>query len=199
MRIKRAVLMAFSIMMMCFILTGCKEDTKNKEDLSNVAERWAYSHETDKAVLILYKDGTASFNGIKYKSYEVTDKSYKFTAEDGTVTEHRYYDGKDFDGQSRRYIYRKMYYQLVPDLLTGDSPVIGYWQGVGEYEKLSYQFTDKGTFYEDETLPGHYFVDEDEGSILLSYDGYLSNTLIYYSIDGDKMTVDYPWGMVQMP
>jgi hypothetical protein len=201
MNVKRLVLLLLCIASLSMVaMTGCKKDGKDKEkyDPELISERWAFSHERDKAVMIFFKDGTAAFDGVMYKSYEMTDSFIRFTAEDGTVTEMRFYEGKDFDGEEKRYVYRKAYYKLVPDLLTGDSPVIGYWAGYGPNEGLSFQFTDKGTFYEDETLPGHYFVNDD-GSILLNYDGYLSNTLIYYTIDGDMMTVDYPWAMVKMP
>ena len=170
------------------VMTGCKK--KN--------EAWAFSHEQEKAVMTFYADGTASYDGKSYKSYEVTDDHILFTAKDGSVTSVRYYDGKDYDGQERRYIYRKAYYKLIPDMLVGDSPIVGLWEGTNGNEGLSFQFTAKGTFYEDETLPGYYFVNDD-GSILLDYDGYLSSTLIYYSIDGDLLTIDYPWAMVKMP
>ena len=39
--------------------------------------------------------------------------------------------------------------------------------------------------------------DEEAGTIKLMYDDPIEDTLLYYSIDGDDMTIDYPWPMVK--
>ena len=63
-------------------------------------------------------------------------------------------------------------------------------------EKYSYEFTEKGTFYEDQNFPGHYQVDESDHSIKLMYNDQFEDTYLYYSLDGDVLTIEYPWSMV---
>ena len=162
----------------------------------DVSQQWVYIHERENAAMIFYKDGTAFYDGVKYKSYEVGEKTIRFTSEDGTVTNIRYFDETAKDGEKRRTIYRITDYKLKPGAYTGDSPVIGFWQVPDR--NWSYQFTAKGTFLEDEVLPGHYYVNDD-GTIRLVYEGNLPETVFYYSIHDDIMTVEYPWVMAETP
>lgn len=200
---KKAAILCLLLALILCLSAGC-EDKKNKDGEKagekvdeNIAERWAISSERDEPVMIFYKDGTADFYGTKYKSYEVGTQFINFTSEDGTVTPIRYYEETDTEGTLRRFVYRSSDYKLVPGLLEGDGPVVGYWQCGG----LTYQFTAKGTFLEDGALPGHYtvFQANGESGIVLSYDGHLSDTILFYKLNGDTMTVDYPWALVKMP
>lgn len=193
---KRRILVLFCISVLLLgALGGCGKKPAAKKEKETV-EEWAFFHDRENAVMIFNKDGSASFDGKSYKSYEVGEKTIRFTAEDGTVTDIRYYDETTKDGEYRRTVYRIVDYKLQPSTLTGDSPVIGLW--VASERNWSYQFTAKGTFLEDEVLPGHYSV-KDDGTILLIYEGNLPQTVFYYSIHDDVMTVEYPWVMVKMP
>lgn len=196
---KKRIVVLFGLALLLFgALCGCGKDkpAKPEEKEKDTVEEWAYSHNKENAVMLFYKDGSAAFDGIKYKSYEVGDKTICFTSEGGTVTNIRYFDETTKDGELRRTVYRITDYKLVPSALTGDSPVIGYWK-VPDRD-WSYQFTAKGTFLEDEVLPGHYYVNDD-GTIRLSYEGNLPATVFYYTIHDDVMTIEYPWVMVKMP
>ena len=80
MNMKRLILSLLCIAAFSMIaMTGCKKDKKDTVDLDRISERWAFSHERDKAVMIFFKDGTAAFDGVMYKSYEITDSFIRFT------------------------------------------------------------------------------------------------------------------------
>ena len=50
---------------------------------------------------------------------------------------------------------------------------------------------------EDGYFPGTYTVDEESGSFRLHYaGGQLDDTVCYFTLDGDALTVEYPWRMV---
>ncbi|MBO4398552.1 MAG: hypothetical protein J5795_00300 [Lachnospiraceae bacterium] len=162
----------------------------------NVSQQWVYIHDRGNLAMVFYKDGTALYNGEKYKSYEEGEEKIRLTSEDGTVTDIRYFDETTKDGEKRRTIYRITDYKLTPSSLMGDSPVIGYW--IVPEKNWSYQFTEKGTFLEDGVLPGYYYVNDD-GTIRLNYEGNLPETVFYYSVHDDVMTIEYPWVMAEMP
>lgn len=202
---KAAILCLLFALILC-LAAGCedknKDDGKTDEKIDeNIAERWAVAGENDTAVMTFYKDGTAVFYGTKYKSYAVEGSFLRFTSEDGTVTSVRYYDEQDEQGKSSRFVYRSSEYkravETLSTLVSDDDPLVGVWKNGG----LSFQFSNKGTFMEDGVLPGHYKVVQvgDENNIVLSYDGHLPDTVLFYKLDGDTLTVDYPWALVKMP
>ena len=90
-------------------------------------------------------------------------------------------------------LYEKAVYQYQGE--GEPDGLIGYWQEVDGY--LSFEFTENGTFREDYYSPGYYFVDEEKGIVKLVYNDMYPDTYIYYSIDGDILTVDYPWPVVR--
>ena len=73
--------------------------------------------------------------------------------------------------------------------------VIGNWKQVGG--NLAFEFTENGTFREDYYSPGRYYVDEENGIIKLVYNDMYEDTYIFYSVDGDILSVDYPWPVVK--
>ena len=179
------------------MLAACTTDDP-EEERGSVTEQWAYMEDDKTPCLKLYEDGTAAFREArftagtkltKYKSYEWTDTTLKLTAEDGTVTEMRYYDT-----ESKRYLYQKLTY----DFYKGEDKdtLIGAWIRDNEW---SFQFSDKGTFLEDGLWAGYYTVGEDH-SIKLVYDtqGAFPDTTLYYSLENGKLILDYPFGMVKM-
>ena len=73
--------------------------------------------------------------------------------------------------------------------------VVGNWlQGNG----WSYVFTDSGEFSEENIFFGHYTVDEKKSRIKLMYDEPMEDAYLYYTLNGDKLTVAYPWPMVRV-
>ncbi|MBQ6661892.1 MAG: hypothetical protein IJM57_10845 [Lachnospiraceae bacterium] len=193
-----------------FALSGCDQGKTNNtsgapeatptppEKPDNVDRWWAETTERGKAFMIFYKDGSAMYDGKNYKSYEVTDTAIRFTSEDGKVTTVLYYDETSKSGELRKNVYRTATYTFVSSALNEkcDGTLIGLWESPENH--WSFQFTKSGVFLEDEILPGHYYVN-DNGTVRLSYDGHLPESLLYYHVDGNVLTVDYPWPLVELP
>ncbi len=158
------------------ILSGC----------GGKAEHWAYNHEPDKEVLTLYDNGKAVFEGNEYK-YTRSDGVISMTGKDGSVTSHKY----EADGD------KMIFYN--PSVYTREGKgegVRGKW--IHDNGRNLFEFSANGQFNEDNYFYGHYTVNEKDGTIKLMYVDPLQDTLLYYSLDGDKITIEYPWPMVQV-
>ncbi|MBO4458455.1 MAG: hypothetical protein J5802_12115 [Butyrivibrio sp.] len=149
------------------------------------AESWAYNHEPTEEALALYDDGKAVFKGESYK-YVKDDDSITLTDKDGNSVEHRYYMDKDT---------MVFYDESVYDYQGEGQPdgIVGTWK---QDNGWVFTFTPEGEFSEEDIFYGHYSVDEENSSIKLMYSDPLEDTILYYSVDGNKLTVDYPWPMV---
>ena len=192
MSIRKTVVRILSLLlvcMLCMACTGCKgsnnSTAKPTWDATNVSEWWAFDPSDDGPALIVRKDGTASYKGVEYKKCEVTDNMYKLTDDKGAVLELEYKDTEN----GNRYIYDIWEYDRT-DGAKGPS-VVGVWESGNNY----YEFTAKGTFQEDGVFFGHYSVDVNAGTIRLMYERDLADTLMYYHIENDHMTVRYPFIM----
>ena len=73
--------------------------------------------------------------------------------------------------------------------------IIGLWT---QDNGWSYEFTEDGKFSEENIFFGHYSVDEENKCIRLMYDDPIEDAYLYYTLDGNKLTVDYPWPMVKL-
>ncbi len=178
MKIRKFLL--FPVYAVLIILCLCSCDKK-----SNTLESWAYNYEPAAEALKLCDDGTAVFDGTAY-TYTKDDSHIILTDSSGQVQNMRYVT--DGDGIV---IYKIKTY--VPAADFEHNGVIGIW-----YENnSSFQFTDKGTFLEDNVFPGHYFVNEEQGTITLCYNDPFEDTVFYYSLDGDNLRIEYPWPMVK--
>ena len=51
---------------------------------------------------------------------------------------------------------------------------------------------------EDGFFSGTYEVNETEGTVTLTYNDDIDETVIYYSVSGDTLTIEYPWPMVKI-
>ena len=77
---------------------------------------------------------------------------------------------------------------------TGEG-VVGTWT---QSNGWSYVFTENGEFSEEGIFYGHYTVEEANSRIKLMYDDPIEDAYLYYTLDGDKLTVAYPWPMVRV-
>lgn len=164
-----------------FIFGGCGE----KSD-SPLVGNWAYIHDTETTIISLKSDGKAEYEGEKY-SY-TTDDTYINLTKDGESLKLRYELTKD----------GFLMYQTTEYEYQGDGTpesIIGNWYN--PTTKWSYEFTEEGTFKEDGYFPGYFTVDENNSSIKLMYNDHFEDTIIYYGIEGTKLTIDYPWAMVK--
>ncbi|MBP5604316.1 MAG: hypothetical protein J6X60_02060 [Ruminiclostridium sp.] len=178
MKIRKFLL--FPVYAVIIILCLCSCEKK-----PGTLESWAYDYEPTVEALRLCDDGTAVFDGTAY-TYTKDDSHIILTDNSGQVQNMRYVT--DGDGIV---IYKIKTYILAGT--AGHNGVIGIWNE----NNSSFQFTDKGTFLEDNVFPGHYFVDEEQGTIKLCYNDPFEDTIFYYSLDGDDLRVEYPWPMVK--
>ena len=152
---------------------------------------WAAIYEEGKEVLAFYTDGSAVYKDIKYDSYTIDDKFITFKSDEELKCRYLMKRKKMLLYDTKEYKRDRSFeeYKDVPD----DS-VVGYW---ALDENVSFEFTEKGSFYEDRNFPGYYIVNEDDHSIKLMYNDHFEDIYLYYEIDGDTMKLEYPWSLVQ--
>ncbi len=177
----RFVSLLCMISILSVLLMGCGETVD-----SPIVGKWAYIHDKETAVLELKSNGSAVYNNEKYSFTE--DGQYIILS-----------SGKDK---------QKLRYELVKDDLYLYEPATYIYASEGEPDgligvwanenKWSYEFTKEGTFREDGYFPGYYTVDEANSTIKLVYNDHFEDTTIYYSLDGNRLLVEYPWRMVRM-
>ena len=174
---KKLRLYSLSILML-FILTllgGCGSKT----------ETWAYDYEPTKAVIALSDNGKATYKGNEY-TYTKDDTYITLTDENGEQQKIRY----EMNGDMMT-LYEESTYTRDG---VGDG-VVGSWvQGNG----WSYIFTDNGEFSEENIFFGHYTIVESGSKIKLMYSEPMEDAYLYYTLNGDKLTVAYPWPMVRV-
>ncbi len=183
---KRMILAALAAAVL--MITGCGGKAVNQNESEKaLLGKWAYAHETDKAAATFTEDGSVKYDGKKY-SYTSDGKVIKLTA-DGKTTELRYETG---DG--RMYLYKKSVYTYQG---TGNANgITGIWKDLEN--QWTFEFTENETFMEDGALTGYYYMDETPGTIRLVYGEALDDTVFYYSLNGNELTVEYPWLMFKM-
>jgi hypothetical protein len=177
-----------------FPLGGCTKENGESTAPGNTAGHellasWAYIHDPETEVLAFTTDGLAFYHGKQY-TYSQEGDFLTLTDEDGKETTMRFIQARE----GKMLLYERTEYHYAG--ISKPDGIIGYWTG-GPEDRLSYEFTKKGTYLEDGTFPGHYSEDPENGTIKLMYNARLEDTLIYYSVDGDKLTIDYPWPMVK--
>lgn len=152
------------------------------------AEKWAYIHEPDKEVLVLYDNGEAIYKDKEYK-YTKDDTFITLTDKEGESETHRYVMDKD-----NMILYETGIY--TRDAEEPGTGIAGKW--THENGRNMFRFTKDGQFDEDGYFYGHYNLKENEGTIKLMYSDPLQDCVLYYSLDGDKLTIEYPWPMVHV-
>lgn len=164
------------IFLSALLLTGCGKK----------AESWAYIHEPEKEIISLYDNGKAVYKGEKY-TYTKDDSYITLTDDNNEVTKLRYVMEDD-----KMILYERSTYEF--DGEKNSDGIVGVWK---QDNGWSYQFTEDGKFSEENIFFGHYTVDEENSCIRLMYDDPIEDACLYYSLNGDELTVDYPWPMVQ--
>lgn len=169
-----------SILSVCLIGCGKKSD-------SALVGKWAYIHDKENAVLILKDDCSAIYKG---KSYDFEDDGSYITLKSSDEEKKMKYVIENED----MYLYETNVYTYAGEG-TPDG-VVGVWKN--DQNKWEFEFTESGTFKEDTYFPGYYTVNEEDSSIKLMYNDQFEDTVIYYSITGNEITIQYPWRMVRM-
>ena len=150
-------------------------------------EKWAYAYEPTEEVIELSDNGKAQYKGDKY-TYTQDDNFIELKDKSGNVTELRYAMEND-----NMVLYEKSTYTFSEGEPT--EGIIGLWT---QDNGWSYEFTEDGKFSEENIFFGHYTVDEEKSCIRLMYDDPIEDAYLYYTLDGDKLTVAYPWPMVRV-
>ena len=169
------------LFMAALILTACGNTQEGP-----LSGKYAYIHDTEKAALV-FRGDKVTLDGTKY-SYTV-DGQLLLLTRSGQTTPMRYTETKD-----GMYIYKSTVYTLTSG--AGGKGIVGKWDNAEN--RWSFEFNDKNEFLEDGIFAGYYTVDEDAGSFKLMYNDPIEDTVCYYTVNGNELTVEYPWPMVKM-
>ena len=174
------------VLLVLLLLAGCAKPAALSPAEQALVGEWAYDHDSKTAVLVLKQDGSAKYDGAKYDRFAYDGERLTLTASDGTAQTIRC----THDGEGLLF-YRSTVYERE----SGSDGLPGVWHDSAD--NWTFEFTNTGGFMEDGYFPGTYTVDEDAGSFRLHYaGGQLDDTVCYYTLDGDTLTVEYPWRMV---
>lgn len=178
----------FAASLCVFILTvvslaGCGTKATSKLD-----GKWSYIYDTEKTALKISGD-KAVFDGKSY-AYSLDDEKIYLKDSKGNTQDLRYKEA----GEDGIYLYKESTYEYQGE--GSPNGLLGVWLDVSNGNS-SFEFTDQGTFKEDSYIPGYYSVDDANGTISFVYNDHYEDTTIYYSLDGNKLIVEYPWPMVR--
>lgn len=167
------------------LMTACAANAPLSQQAQALLGKWGYIHDDQTAVLTLKDSGKAVFHEKEY-TFDCDDTFITLTNAQGEEWQLRY-----LKNDESFYIYEQTTYTCE----GSHDGLIGKW--VSEKDHWSFEFTDKGTFDEDGYFPGHYTVDEAQGTFKLMYNDPFEDTVCYYQINGDELFVEYPWQMVK--
>ena len=186
------------ILLSAAFLISCKNEEKKQiaaDQLDTIKPdeigSWAAIFEEDKEVLSFDKNGKAVFNGTKYDSYTIDDNYITFK--------------KGSEELKCRYLMKRKKMLLYETKEYKREIIAGAYENVPEDsveglwsydENYSFEFTEKGTFYEDRNFPGYYYVNEEDHSIKLMYNDHFEDIYLYYTREGDVLRIEYPWSYV---
>ena len=169
----KSILLTISLILSALLITGCGKK----------GESWAYDYEPETEVLALYEDGTAKYKGEKYTYTE--DNTYIRLKNNSRNIDIRY----EKDGDSF-VIYEKSTYKQPGKQQDG---LGGIWVADNGW---SFAFGEDGKFSEENIFFGHYSVDEKTSCIKLMYDDPIPDIHMYFELNGDELTIEYPWPLV---
>ena len=150
-------------------------------------EKWAYDHEPDKEILSLSSNGKAVYKETGY-TYTKDDSYIDLKDNSGNTTDLRYL----IDGEKMIVYETSTYYRDGGETKDG---IYGVWK---QDNGWLFRFTKDGQFSEEDFFSGSYRINKDEQSIKLMYSDPIPDAILYYSLDGDSLTIEYPWPMVPL-
>ena len=175
--VKRFAWMVMTVFLLS-VMTGC----------GATSEQWAYNHEPENKILELFSNGKAEYKGNGY-TYTKDDSFIHLKDKSGNTTDIRYV----MEGDEMLFYEASAYHREGGSAEDG---VYGLWkQNEG---KEFFQFNKDGKFSEDNIFFGKYGLDKDAGTIKLMYSDPLQDTILYYTLDGDTITIEYPWRLVRI-
>ena len=183
MKNRRAVALICLIVVTAMLFAGCGASGGNEYG-SKLVGKWANTYEKDTPSLIFTRNGKATYDGVEY-TFSADENYITLTSADGSTQTMRYtLDGKDLT-----------IYKVTEYICEDHDGLVGLWEN--KDLKWSFEFSKSGTFKEDGYFPGYYVVDEPSGTFKLIYNDKFVDTTCYYVLDGNTLTVEYPWPMVK--
>jgi len=173
----RYISLIFILSVTLSILIGCSKGPYDGE--------WSYIHD-DKTVALVLSGKKAEVDGIKC-SVNTKGDVLELTGSDGS-----HYEVSASDTKDRITLYKFTTYEYKGE--GEPDGLIGVWESK---EKWSFEFTKDGTFKEDGYFPGYFTENRDEKTIKLVYNDHFVDTVCKYSVEGNKLIVEYPWPMVK--
>lgn len=150
---------------------------------------WAFDYEPSVSVLTVREDGTALWNGAEY-AWEDDGTFLLLKNKEGEEASLRYLA----DGERVRIFLAGTYTRTAKDK---DEEIFGAWVKDNSYGS-SFIFEKDMRFMEDGTFIGTFQVDDETGTFTLKYQpAIFEDTTCYFTWEGDRMTVEYPWTVVQ--
>lgn len=172
---------ALAALLLVLSLAGC-----GKKIEGPFIGSWSYIHDKETLSLLIKDNGKAVLDGTDY-TYTVNEPYLIFKAKDGTETKMRYcMDGEDMQ------FYKPTSYEYAGE--GEPEGLVGQWKDSAD--KWAFEFTKEGTFMEDGIFPGYYLPQED-GSLKLVYNDHFPDSILYYTIEGRTLHMEYPWTMVK--
>ncbi len=168
------------------LLCACGNGASLPPEAQKLVGSWGYDHDPETVVLQLRSNGRAVYEEKEY-AFTCTKDRIELSGGEGTRLHLRY----EAD-ETGILLYRPVVYFCEG---TADG-LVGSWKD-GE-NRLSFVFTPDGQFSEDETFSGTFTVDEAAGSFTLRYAGPFDDTICYFSLETDRLLVEYPWHMVKI-
>ena len=184
-------LILFTVVIMLLLMTACgknKYDTTTSKEATAICGSWAYNHDKETVIAIFREDGTAQYEDKDY-SFECDSQFIKLRNANGDTIQIRYL--LDDEGM---YLYSKNIYTFSGE--GKPEGLVGEWSCAEK--KWTFSFTDAGTFREDGYFPGHYVIDDENSTVKLIYNDQFEDTVCYYQLEENKLTIEYPWRMVRI-
>ncbi len=189
---KNNAIVRINSLILLFIFTICMAGCDKKEIQQTADEialhgKWYYSHDEKEPAAVFSKNGSAKFEGKKYQ-YTCDGEYINLSDKKGNVKRLRYLSEGD-----KMYVYIQSTYTRQPEV--EGLGIVGLW--LCEEKKWTFEFTDKGTFMEDGALTGYYEVDEEAQTVKLMYLEALEDTVFFYGLTENELSVEYPWLMIK--
>lgn len=176
------------LIMFALCMTSCgKKEIQQTPDEIALHGEWYYAHDEKETVAEFSKDGSARFEGVKYQ-YTCDGEYINLTDKNGEVTKLRYLSDGD-----KMYVYIQSKYTRQPE--GGGAGIVGVWRC--EDKGWTFEFSNKGTFMEDGALTGYYEIDEEAHTVKLMYGEALEDTVFFYELTENELSMEYPWLMLK--
>ena len=176
------------VIMFALCMAGCgKEDIQQNSDEIALHGEWYYVHDEKETVAVFSEDGSAKFEGTKYR-YTCDGEYINLTDEDGNVKKLRY-----MSEGNKMYVYIQSTYTRQPE--GGGSGIVGMW--LCEDKGWTFEFSAKGTFMEEGAMTGYYEVNEEAHTVKLMYGEALADTVFFFELKENELFVEYPWLMIK--